>query len=337
METRTNGQTSGDFWAVTSYFNPLHYESRLVNYRIFRDRLQIPLVTVELGYGPIFELQPGDAEILVQRRGTAVLWQKERLLNIALQALPASCRNVAWLDCDIFFESAYWVEAAQSLLDRFLLIQLFSRVHNLGRPWAAAEDYHSQIEYTRPSAASTVGSGVPAAVCIGHQFDRRKGTCSPGFAWAARRELIERHGFFDSCVVGGGDGAMTSAAYYCVDELMQRHHMNERQKQRYVSWAQPYYGSTLGQIGFVDADIYHLWHGDIELRRPRARHEGLRRFEFDPYRDIAFDESFAWRWNSDKSEMHDYIRSYFAARLEDGSPEEVLDDLTYQVSDFRPK
>jgi hypothetical protein len=39
-----NGQTSGDFWAITSYFNPSHYQRRLVNYRIFRERLQMPLV-----------------------------------------------------------------------------------------------------------------------------------------------------------------------------------------------------------------------------------------------------------------------------------------------------
>ena len=318
VATPSNRQAGGDFWAITSYFNPLHYKRRLVNYRIFRDRLQIPLVTVELSYGPNFELEPGDAEILVQQRGTAVLWQKERLLNIALQALPATCRKVAWLDCDIFFDTVYWIEAAQSLLEQFLLIQLFRQVHNLGRQWTTGEDFHSQTEYTRPSAAYMVESGIPAAVCIGHQFDRRKGTCSPGFAWAARRELLEPHGFFDSCIVGGGDGAMTSAAYDCSDELMQRHHMNECQKQRYFSWAQPYYASARGQIGFVDADIYHLWHGDIELRRPRARHEGLRRFEFDPYRDIALDENFAWRWNSDKSEMHDYVRSYFASRQEDG-------------------
>ena len=97
------GQSGNDLWAITCYFNPMRYQRRLANFRIFRDRLQLPLVAVELAYGQEFELQAQDAEILIQLRDGAVLWQKERLLNIALQALPSSCHRVAWLDCDIFF------------------------------------------------------------------------------------------------------------------------------------------------------------------------------------------------------------------------------------------
>jgi len=141
----SNGQTSDAFWAITSYFNPLHYQRRLLNYRIFRERLQMPLVAVELAYGPNFELQPQDAEILVQLRGTAVMWQKERLLNVALQALPSTCRLVAWLDCDLFFASPDWAERARALLDRFQVVQLFRQVHNFGSRWAPGEDSGSAV------------------------------------------------------------------------------------------------------------------------------------------------------------------------------------------------
>ena len=111
---------SKELWAITCYFNPMRYRRRLANFRIFRDRLQLPLVAVELAYGPEFELQAQDAEILIQLRDdAAVLWQKERLLNVALQALPSSCRKVAWLDCDIFFTAPGWIEDANSLLDRY--------------------------------------------------------------------------------------------------------------------------------------------------------------------------------------------------------------------------
>jgi hypothetical protein len=85
-------------WAITSYFNPMSYQRRRANYRLFRERLNVPLVTVELAYGRDFELSDGDADILVQLRARDILWQKERLLNLALgPAEPLQKRRVCRL------------------------------------------------------------------------------------------------------------------------------------------------------------------------------------------------------------------------------------------------
>ena len=75
--------TAGDFWAITSYYNPLGYRRRRANYRTFRRHLAIPLLTVELAYGAP-ELSEADADRYVGLRGGALLWQKERLLNVAM-------------------------------------------------------------------------------------------------------------------------------------------------------------------------------------------------------------------------------------------------------------
>ena len=204
------------------------------------------------------------------------------------------------------------------LLDRYALIQLFRQVHYLSPLWAPGKDYASEVEFTWPSAAFSLASGIPAATFIGHLIDNRKGTCAPGFAWAARRELLDRHLFYDACIIGGGDRAMAGAANHCFDELMQRHCMNEHERQRYITWAEPYYETVRAEMAFLDADIFHLWHGDVGKRKGRARYEGFQRFQFDPYTDIAIEENGAWRWNTDKQEMHEYVRGYFASRMEDG-------------------
>src|SRR5262245_24288280 len=94
----------GKLWAITCYFNPVGYRRRLENYLTFRQRLRAPLITVELSYGETFQLARGSAEILIQLRGQDVLWQKERLLNVALAAVPPACDKIAWLDCDVVFE-----------------------------------------------------------------------------------------------------------------------------------------------------------------------------------------------------------------------------------------
>lgn len=320
IEPRASGlrHIGTDFWAITAYFNPMHYRRRLANFRVFRKQLHLPLIAVELAFGRDFELQTDDAEILIQLCDGAVLWQKERLLNIALQALPSNCRKVAWLDCDIIFAMPDWHEAAAFLLDRCALIQLFRRVHGLGPQWTPEEDQAAQVEYTQESATSSFASGVPAATSLGLILDNRRGTCAPGHAWAGCRELLNRHRFYDACIVGGGDRAMICAANGCFDEVMRIHCMNEQQRRWYMNWAKPFYESVRAGTTFLDADIFHLWHGDISMRKGRARHEGFQRFQFDPGIDIAHGDSGAWQWNSDKIEMHAYVRGCFASRREDG-------------------
>ncbi len=317
--TLPRGSDADGLWVITSYFNPLRYKRQLLNFNIFREYLNAPLVAVELAYGGSdFELREKDAEILVHLRGDTVLWQKERLLNVAMQALPKSCRNVAWLDCDVIFSAPDWARSANLLLDRFPMVQLFKRVHYLSPHWTPGEDCTREVEFTRPSAAYSISSGASAASCIGHSFDTRIGTSATGFAWAARRDLLDQHGFFDASILGGGDRAMACAAYHCFDELIKRHYMNQRQQDRYLSWAEPFYKSVRAEIGYLDCELFHLWHGDVFNRQTRGRHEGLQRFQFDPFTDIALDENGYWRWNSNKQEMHAYVSKYFSSRREDG-------------------
>ena len=52
-------------------------------------------MAVELSYSATFDLEPDDAEVVMRLHGGSLLWQKERLLNVALQALPAHCDAVA--------------------------------------------------------------------------------------------------------------------------------------------------------------------------------------------------------------------------------------------------
>ena len=310
--------TAGDLWAITAYFNPLRFRRRLANYRIFRERLNVPLVTVELAFGGQFDLRDEDADIFVRLRDGDILWQKERLLNVALQSLPQSCAKVAWLDCDVIFGAPDWAGEASRLLDRSAIVHLFSRANYLSSGWTPRTNFTDEVEMVRPSCTFSIASGAPVAACIGHLNETRDGTSANGLGWAARREILDKHGLFDGCIVGGGDRAIVCAAHRCFDELMARHYMNDRQRDYYMAWAEPYAGAVRGEIGFLDGEIFHLWHGDMRERRSRGRHAGLRPFAFDPFSDIAIGADGCWRWKSEKPDMHDYVRDYFSARREDG-------------------
>jgi hypothetical protein len=300
---------TGGLWAITSYWNPMRYRRRRMNYQVFRRHLTLPLLAIELAYGPEFELGQGDAEILLQLRARDVLWQKERLLNVALQRLPRACRAVVWIDCDVVFGADDWTQRSMALLERFKLVQPFSRLHWMPRDWEPGHALKSSTQLLW-SVPCLIASGTAAADCLGASQIAR----SPGYAWAADRKFIEAYRLYDACIIGGGDIALARAAYGCFDLAVSRQCLN---RDHYRAWAEPFYDAVQAQVAFVEGDLFHLWHGKSEDRHYHARHEGLDRFHFDPFRDIAIDHNGAWRWNSDKPEMHDYVRGYFASRSED--------------------
>jgi hypothetical protein len=308
-------QNGHDLWAITCYFNPAGYRRRLANYRVFRQHLSLPLVAVELAYGPNFELDGHDADILVQLRGRNIMWQKERLLNVALQTLPSSCRKVVWLDCDVVFEADDWAERTSLLLDRFMLVQPFSYLHLMPCDWNPGYGRPPGSELRR-SVPFLIASGMPVATCISTPSDQLK--YSPGRVWASAREVLEEHHLYDACIIGGGDTTILCAAYGCFEDGVRIQHMNAQQRDHYLAWAGPFYDAVRAKIAFAEGNLMHLWHGKIEHRRYRERVEGFERFEFNPFKDIAVDRNGAWRWSSDKREMHDYVRHYFASRREDG-------------------
>ncbi len=154
------------------------------------------------------------------------------------------------------------------------------------------------------------------ATCLG-RWSEEVGSAS-GCAWAARRKFLEEHQLYDACIIGGADGAMLRAAYGCHEELVRLHSMTGRRREHYCAWATKFSDSVGGKVAFVPGDIFHLWHGTQENRRYSERFDEFRRFDFDPFEDIAKDREGIWRWNSDKHGMHEYVRDYFASRREDG-------------------
>jgi hypothetical protein len=269
-------------------------------------------VAVELAYGPNFELGEEDAEIIIRLRGSDILWQKERLLNVALRALPSSCRKVAWLDCDIVFEADDWAQSTSRLLDRFMLVQPFSHVHRMPPGWEPGQGQSREAEVLR-SVPFLIASGMPAATCLGTPF--KQIGCTGGHAWAAHREFLEQHRLYDVCIIGGGDSAFARAAYGHFADAIRVQYLD---RDHYLAWANPFYDAVRAKVAFLEGSLFHLWHGKTEHRRYRERLEGLSRFQFDPVEDIALDCDGVWRWNTEKHEMHDYVRDYFLSRREDG-------------------
>jgi hypothetical protein len=312
--------TSVQLWGITCYFNPVGYRRRLENYRVFRRRLAIPLVTVELSFDGAFQLCDEDADILVQIHGRDVMWQKERLLNIALERVPKNCDKIAWLDCDIVFGSEDWAEQANRALDASVVVHLFHERHDLPRH-ATGDDLHSwNAPPTSYSVVSKLAAGEasPEDLFLANAPLERGSTA--GLAWAGRRQVLEEHRLYDACILGSGDRAILCAALGKLDYGARATLMNDRWRRHYLAWARPYSESVMGRVGSVGGRLFHLWHGNIEDRQYGERHSRLQAFDFDPLHDIALDRGGCWRWNSDKKALHAFVGRYFESRNEDGTP-----------------
>jgi hypothetical protein len=309
----TNYTSTDDLWLITTYFNPNGYKTKRENYDRFRERIdgRIPLLTVECAFGDVEFALPACGSV-VRVRGRDVMWQKERLLNVALERLPASCTKVAWLDADVMFENADWATEAAGRLASCPVLQLFDRAVRLPRG-VLVDDGTCEVY---PGFAA-VAARAPHQLLCG-DFAAHGHT---GFGWAARREVLAARGFYDACIAGSGDHMMAHAfagdwTSGCVDRIIGP---ANRHRSYFVAWSRETYRHVRAQVGFVPGSVLHLWHGEVRDRRYVERNRELAAFDFDPVRDIRVGPSGCWEWSSAKPKLHNWARAYFGQRLEDGA------------------
>jgi hypothetical protein len=303
----------GELWAVTSYFNPSGYQTKLQNFLRFKDGLAgsgVQLLTIECVFGDTpFSLPP--AENLLQIRSKDTMWQKERLLNVALTHLPPECTKVAWLDCDILFENESWALQTAKALNDYPIVQPFDNIVRLPK---GHSNYLGEGHVW--SGFGAVYRNQPQLLTEG-DFDAHGHT---GFAWAARRDLLTECGIYDASLAGGADHLMAHAFCgdwdsSCIEVMVDK---NSKAFDHFAEWANHIYGHVRGRITAIPGRIDHLWHGDTVDRRYYERHSEFKSFDFDPKTDIRIGDSGCWEWNSAKAKLHQWAILYFEQRKEDG-------------------
>lgn len=316
---------SHGLWVVTCYFNPCNYASRRENYRRFRAELarqRVPVLLVELAASDAAAHWTKDSATRYLRvLETDVLWAKERLLNLGIAALPAKCTAVCWCDCDVLFARDDWATACVERLKRHRVVQPFGSSVFL----APDETPERHCRY-RPS------------ISMARHFVQHTGRRSysgtdqvlvphPGYAWAARREVLARiGGLYDRTVLGHGDLVMGLA--FCHDPRRSELPAKEWEPHWDPGWSRALLKHARawqrraadvvqGDVGFVHGAIYHLWHGPPKRRQYHTRGAALA--GFDPAAHVAVAPSGALRWTAPAraAGIPDQVQAYFASRRED--------------------
>ena len=305
-------------WAITSFFpfdEPAGSERRLSVFRAFRERLRAPLAAVELSQDGEFQLRDSDADLVIQRKGGALLWQKERLLNIAVRALPAACDTVVWIDCDVILTREDWPEAVrEALAEGDRLLQPFRHLYYLGEGETPERHAPFTAATSRESASAKYMRGDLPAEAFRNRGPLKDTPYAPGMAWAARRSTVEEHGLYDAMIMGSADKAMFSAACGRAADVPGAYEMGPRQAEHFLSWGERFHEAIGGRVGFIEGEAYHLWHGELATRGYWRRYTGFDQFELDPEADLRLSDEDVWVWNSDKPALHTEVREWFELR-----------------------
>ena len=98
------------------------------------ERLKIKLITVECAYlnSPFAVTQPYYEPKNIQVHTSTPIFQKERLINIAIQKLPVDAKYVLICDYDIEFTNENWLYDTIYALNKHKIVQLFEYAIRLG-------------------------------------------------------------------------------------------------------------------------------------------------------------------------------------------------------------
>lgn len=295
---------------VASLFNPAGYEALPDNWRHWRAGLQ-PLLdagrlshclTAEAlypGQRPTVDVDRGD--LVIEAGPDQVLWQKERLLNLAIDALPDDVTHVAWIDPDVHFLNPHWPEDTVAELQRVPVVQLFERV-------VTETALHGPLKIW------------PATMAIAPRSECFRTGNKPGFAWAARRStLAASGGLFDAGLSGSGDLYMVYAWTGTGEQRLQLPALYEGEPMLrcWRAWAERSAAAVRQRVGCVRGTIVHRWHGTRKDRKYVERHEVARRHQFDPARDLELAPNGLWRWTDPGSALARETAEYFRARNDD--------------------
>ena len=307
---------SGTIWGITTFFNPLQHKNKKENYDVFRSsssKQGLKLVCVELAFGDKpFELTKDDADVLVQIRGKDVMWQKERLMNIALDYLPNDCNKIIWIDCDILFENGSWVKETAKLLESYNVVQCFSQIVRLSK---GVKRIPKNFKGKSGRYENQVSTGMGYYHAKGGKFGKNMPYLLPGFVFAGRRRIFDKLKFFDCHIIGSGDSFMVNA-FYNEDIISFDNIPSEEFRLVMQQWRERMYGEVKGSVYYTRGKIFHLWHGNTKNRFYQIRQNIVIRENFDPNKDIRVGKSGCWEWASNKPKLHSQINQYFYLRNE---------------------
>ena len=265
---------------ISTYFNPQESPYRLKAFNYFYNSIKhLNHAIIECVIGDA-KPQLEDSQVYSRVYTPNLLWHKEALLNALIKQLPAKYKYIFWVDADVIFMNNDWLTEGVEQLKKHKIIQPFEYCVHLEREETRPSWDTIDIRYSKTpnkinkkawrsfcaNYVDTLGfEGYPA---VKKEWDEADYDTHGhvGFAWAARRDVLEAVPLYDKALIGGADHIIAHAAagqlaHKCItksftDNIDEVH-----------EWSEDFYSVVGGDIGFVGGELYHIWHGDIDKRQ----------------------------------------------------------------------
>lgn len=334
---RQRYRTHSEAVIVSCFFNPQNSPYRLLAFqKFYRSIKHLNHRIIECVIGDAKPQLP-DSPYITRVHSDSLLWHKEALLNKLISELPKKFKYVFWLDADVKFTNLDWLVNSVQELQMNNIVQPFEYcVHlerNQSEPDFNLDAYRGLVadpQKRHPrlwrsfcaNYATTNLSGEKNYDVHGHV----------GFAWGARREILEEVPLYDRGLIGGADHIMAHAAagqipHECIVKSFKDDIDNVEQ------WMNAFYQVVKGRIGFVPGDLYHYWHGDISKRQYLRR---IKDFTSQAREIDERDENGLYVKPNDP-----YLQKYFSHRevpMDDvgfeGFDDGFYQDMGYMLSDL---
>ncbi len=302
---------------LTCYFNPSHSPYRLANYHQFRKEAQkenADLYVIELAFGnDEFEIT-ANGENLKQIRTPDVMFQKERLLNILLDELSKKYTSVCWMDCDLVFAATNWSKRIEESLENYKITQPYTWCAGVPTSHITREN-ESHVVFDK----SIGGGDFRRSFSSVHSHNNRTNFYAGhvGYVWAARREFLEQHRFYDAIITGAGDLFMAVACmghFTFLDIEPDLKGLSQETVNHYLDWGVPVYEDVKKHIGYTDDLVLHLWHGHINSRNYLMKSRCLQRADFNPNKDLVLGDDLCWHWKRENPKLHNAIKNIFKSQ-----------------------
>lgn len=305
-------QVSHPLYVIAPIFNPMRYRSRWKLWVDFAKMIKEAggiLYTIEVAFGDRdFALEHLKPDNYIKLRSKYELWLKENLINVAFTKLPIDWQRAAWIDADVAFGRADFINETLHQLEHYKIVQMWSQSVDLSPNY--------EILRTFRSYAYCCKNNIPRkGLNTGNDYYNGEYYHS-GYSWAIRRDAYdELGGLVDWGILGGGDLVMANILFE--QDFKAPSSLGPGGVQKLKIWQNRARKYIKQNVGYVPGLILHQWHGKKTDRKYQDRGTVLVNAKFDPDYDLIKDTQGLYQLNTDNIKLRDGIRNYLAGRNED--------------------
>jgi hypothetical protein len=307
-------KTHSEAVVISCFFNPQNSPYRLRAFELFYESIRhLNHRIIECVIGDASPQLPQNDHI--RRIYTPnLLWHKESMLNAIIAGLPKQYKYVFWVDADVLFTNRSWLTQGVKALQQNNIIQPFEYCVHMDRDETAPSfKLGASAAFAFVDYETLYKNNVWRSFCSNYAENRRWESEEynehghVGFAWGARREVLDAVPLYDKALIGGADHIIAHAAAGQVPHLCITKSFTDNIDD-VNGWSHRFSQVVSRKIGYVKGNLYHIWHGDIKNREYLKR---IRDFTAKTKHIVERDENGLYV--TDRRD-DDYMKQYFSKR-----------------------